>query len=95
MNLKGRICISEVYQQGGMSYIPLTILPKSWMDMRRGEGMLSQRTCQVNKRQDSGGKRLKKKEGLFTRKLISRGFLVVKEAYPYLSFVYYIYPKII
>ena len=22
VNLKGRICISEVYQQGGMSYIP-------------------------------------------------------------------------
>ena len=22
VNLKGRICISEVYQQGGMSYLP-------------------------------------------------------------------------
>ena len=44
---------------------------------------------------DARGKRLKKKGGLFTRKLISRGFLVVKEAYPSPSFVYYIYPKTI
>ena len=34
----------------------------------------------------------KKKEELFTKKLISCGFLV-KEAYPSPSFVYYIYPK--
>ena len=39
------------------------------------------------------GKRPKKKERLFTKKLISRGFLVVKEAYPSPSFVYYIHPK--
>ena len=49
---------------------------------RRGGGTLSEWTCRVRKRQQSGGKRLKKKEGLFTKKLISRGFLVVEEAYP-------------
>ena len=93
VNLKRRISISEVYQQGSMSYIPETISSKSQTDERRGRGTLSQRTRRVNKRLDSGGKRPKKKEGLFPRKLISRGFLVVKEAYPSPSFVYYIYPK--
>ena len=37
VNLKGRICISEVYQQGGMSYIPYTISSKSRTDERRRE----------------------------------------------------------
>ena len=93
VNLKGRICISEVYQQSGMSYIPWTTSSKSWTDKRRGEETLSQWMRWGRKRRESGGKKLKKNEGLLNKKLISREFLVVKEAYPSPSFVYYIHPK--
>ena len=48
---------------------------------------------ELEKKHESGGKKLKKNEGLFSKKLISRDFLDVKEAYPSPSFVYYIHQK--